>query len=76
MYEVPKQDAPGCRDVWVMSLAVFGVILPILGVIIALLSAVTAAFILFTIQPALALIPIALMAAGIFAFVPRISTKS
>ncbi len=70
MYEVPRQDArPGCRDVWVISLAVFAVILPILGVIITLLSAVTAAFILFTIQPALALIPIAVVTAGIFAFV-------
>ena len=70
MYEVPRQDAqPGCRDVWVITLAVFAVILPILGAIIALLSAVTAAFVLFTIHPALALIPILVVTAGIFAFV-------
>ena len=69
MYEVPKQDArPGCRDVWVLTLAVFAVILPIVGVIIALLGAITATFVLFTIHPALALIPIALTAAAIYAF--------
>lgn len=69
MYEVPRQEAkPGCRDVWVITLAVFAVILPILGAIIALLSAVTAAFVLFTIHPALALIPILVVTAGIFAF--------
>ncbi len=69
MYEVPKQDArPGCRDVWVITLAVFAVILPIVGVIIALLGALIATFVLLTIHPALALIPIALTAAAIFAF--------
>ncbi len=69
MYEVPRQDArPGCRDVWVITLAVFAVILPIVGAIIAILGALTATFVLFTIHPALALIPIALTAAAIFAF--------
>jgi uncharacterized membrane protein len=69
MYEVPQESKPGCRDVWVISLAVFAVILPIVGVMLALLGAITATFVLFTIHPALALIPIGLSAAGIGAFV-------
>ncbi len=70
MYEVPTQESrPGCRDVWVITVAVFSVILPIVLVMIALLAALTAAVVLFTIQPALALIPIALAAGGIYAFV-------
>ena len=69
MFEVPKQDArPGCRDVWVITLAVFAVILPIVGVVIAILGALTATFVLFTVHPALALIPIVVVAAVIFAF--------
>ena len=69
MYEVPQQDQrPGCRDVWVITLAVFAVILPVVGALIAVIGAMTAVFVLFTIHPALALIPIALMIAGIFAF--------
>ena len=70
MYEVPKPEAkPGCRDVWVITLAVFAVILPIVGVMLAFLGALTAAFVLFTIHPALALIPIVLVAVLIYAFV-------
>ena len=69
MYEVPRQDAqPGCRDVWVITLAVFAVILPIVGVVIAILGALTATFVLFTVHPALALIPIVVVAAVIFVF--------
>ena len=69
MYEVPKQEArPGCRDAWVVSLAVFAVIAPIVGVAIALLAALTAAIFLFTVHPVLALVPIALAVAGVYAF--------
>ena len=69
MYEVPKQEErPGCRDVWVITLAVFAVILPVVFAMIALLGGVTLAFVLFTVHPALALIPIAVMVAGMYAF--------
>lgn len=69
MYEVPKQEVkPGCRDVWVISLAVFAVILPVMLALMALLGGVTLAFVLFTVHPALALIPLAVMVLGIYAF--------
>ena len=69
MYEVPQQEQrPGCRDVWVITIAVFAVILPIIGVMIALLGGITLAFVLFTVHPALALVPLAVMAVGIYAF--------
>ncbi len=69
MYEVPRQEVkPGCRDAWVLTLAVFAVILPIVGVIIAILGALTATFVLFTVHPALALLPLAVMVLGIYAF--------
>lgn len=69
MYEVPQQEQrPGCRDVWVLTLAVFAIILPIVGAMIALLGAITLAFVLFTVHPSLALIPLALMGVGIYAF--------
>ena len=69
MYEVPQQEQrPGCRDVWVISIAVFAVILPIVGAMIALLGAITLAFVLFTVYPALALIPLALVGVAIYVF--------
>ncbi len=69
MYEVPQQEQrPGCRDVWVISLAVFAIILPVVGAMIALLGGITLAFVLFTMHPALGLIPLAVMAGGIYVF--------
>jgi len=69
MYEVPQQDQrPGCRDVWVLSLAMFAVILPVMFAILALLGGIVLAFVLFTVHPALALIPLAVMALAIYAF--------
>ena len=69
MYEVSQQEQrPGCRDAWVISMAVFAIILPIVGAMIVLLGAITLAFVLFTVHPSLALIPLALMGAGIYAF--------
>lgn len=69
MYEVPQQEQrPGCRDVWVLTLAVFAVIFPVMLALIALLGGVTLAFVLFTVYPALGLIPIAVMALGVYAF--------
>lgn len=69
MYEVPQQEQrPGCRDAWVITLAVFAVILPVLLAILALLAGVTIAFVLFTVHPALALIPLAVMGLAVYAF--------
>ncbi len=69
MYEVPQQDQrPGCRDAWVITLAVFAVILPIMFVLLALLAGITLAFVLFFVHPALALIPLAAIALAVYAF--------
>lgn len=69
MYEVPQQDQrPGCRDVWVITLSVFAVILPVMLALMALLGGVVLAFVLFTVHPALALIPIAVIVLAVYAF--------
>ncbi len=69
MYEVPRQDQrPGCRDAWVITLAMFAVILPVMLALMALLGGIILAFVLFTVHPALALIPLAVMGVGIYAF--------
>ncbi len=69
MYEVPQQDQrPGCRDAWVITVAVFAVVLPVMFALLALVGALTLAFVLFTVYPALALIPLAAMVIGIYAF--------
>ena len=49
-------------------MAVFGVIIPVMLVLIALLGGVVLAFVLLTVHPALALIPIAVMALAVYAF--------
>ena len=69
MYEVPQQDQrPGCRDVWVITLSVFAVILPVMLALMALLGGVVLAFVLLTVHPALALIPIAVIILAVYAF--------
>ncbi|MCH8162359.1 MAG: hypothetical protein IIB88_10760 [Chloroflexi bacterium] len=69
MYEVPQQDQrPGCRDVWVIALAMFAVILPVMLAMMALLGGVVLAFVLLTVHPALALIPIAVIVLAVYAF--------
>ncbi|MCH8008295.1 MAG: hypothetical protein IIC91_05465 [Chloroflexi bacterium] len=69
MYEVPQQDQrPGCRDVWVITLSVFAVILPVMLAMMALLGGVVLAFVLLTVHPALALIPIAVIVLAVYAF--------
>lgn len=69
MYEVPQQETrPGCRDAWVLTLAVFAVVLPVVAVCIALLAALAAAVFLFAVHPALALVPVAVAAGAVYAF--------
>ena len=51
-----------------ITLAMFAVILPVMLALIALLGGVILAFVLLTVHPALALIPIAVMALGVYAF--------
>ena len=69
MYEPPRQeDAPGCRDTLVLTRAVFAVILlPVLALIV-LLGVLGGALFLFSIHPALALLPVAAIVLAIFLF--------
>ena len=70
MYEPPRheEERPGCRDVWVLSRATFAVILWPLLAMFGVLGAVGLAFALLAVHPALALLPIAALVAGLLLF--------
>ncbi len=69
MYEPPRQEEPaGCRETWVLTRAAFAVLLPLLLAMIGVLSAVVAALALLAVHPALALLPIAALALGVYLF--------
>ena len=68
MYEPPPEERPGCRDTLVLTRAVFAVILPALGAMLFVLGSVTAAIMLLAVHPALALLPIAALVAGVVLF--------
>ena len=58
----------GCLDVLLITRAVLGVLLWPLAVFLLVILDIAAAFYLFTVHPALALIPVALTAVAIYAF--------
>lgn len=68
MYEPPADERPGCRETLVLTRVTFAVLLPVLGAMLLVMSAAVAVIVLFIIQPALALIPLGLLVAAIFAF--------
>lgn len=69
VYEPPPQEEPaGCRETWVLTRATFAVLIPLLLALIAVLATVVAALILFAVHPALALLPIAALAVGVWLF--------
>ena len=69
MYEpAPQEERPGCRDTWLITRAVFSVILPPVAAIIMIVAALGVALILFSVHPALALLPVAGIAVGILLF--------
>jgi len=65
VYEVPGEHRPGCRDVRVLTLAMLAVIAPLIGAVAIIAGGIAASIWLFTIHPALALIPVALIVAAI-----------
>jgi uncharacterized membrane protein len=70
MYQLPSEDdRPGCRDAWVLTRAVFAILLPPLFAIFFVLVMLVAAIVLFAEHPALALIPIAALGLALAAFV-------
>lgn len=68
MYEVPGEHRPGCRDAWVLTLAMLLVVAPVVAAFIAILSAIVAAVYLFTIHPALSLLPFVVVVAGVLLY--------
>jgi hypothetical protein len=70
-YEQPAPDEekpPGCLDALVITRAVFGILVwPVLAIFVVLAD-VAVTFFLFTVHPALALIPIALSVAALWLF--------
>ena len=63
MYELPGDEARGgCRDSWLLTRAVFAVLLPVVLAIIFIVGSVAVVVVLFARQPALALIPVAVLA--------------
>ncbi len=69
MYEPPRQEEPsGCRETWVLTRAVFAVLLPPLLAVAGVLAALVAALVLFALHPALALLPIAALVVVVLLF--------
>ena len=63
-----EEKPPGCLDVLLITRAVFGILLwPIIGMFIVVLD-LGATFYLYATRPVLALIPIVITAAAIWAF--------
>ena len=68
MYEVPSEERPGCRDAAVLTRAVFAILLPPLLAMIAVLGSIAVVIVLFTVHPALALLPVAAVALGVWLY--------
>lgn len=59
MYQMPsEEERPGCRETWVLTRAVFAVILPALLAIFLVLFGVAFTVVLYARHPALALLPV------------------
>jgi hypothetical protein len=58
----------GCLEVWVLTRAAFGVLFWPLLAVIGFVLAVVLVFYLFTVHPALALIPVAAIAVALYLF--------
>jgi uncharacterized membrane protein len=64
----PQQEPHGCLEVWVLTRAAFGVLLWPLLALIGFVLAVVLVLYLFTVHPALALIPVAAIAVALYLF--------
>jgi len=58
----------GCLEVWVLTRAAFGILFWPLAAVIGSVLAVVLVFYLFTVHPALALIPVAAIAIALYLF--------
>ena len=61
----PDGQQPGCREVWLLTRATFGVLMPVFLALIGLLVAIALALVLLSVHPALALLPVAGIVGGL-----------
>jgi FtsH-binding integral membrane protein len=64
----PEEERPGCLDVWLISRAMFGILLWPFAVLMGLIVDLYVIVVLFDIHPALALIPVAITAAAVWLY--------
>ena len=64
----PQREPGGCLEVWVLTRAAFGVLFWPLAALIGFVLAVVLVLFLFTVHPALALIPVAAIAIALYLF--------
>jgi len=62
------EKPPGCLETLVIMRAVFGLLLPVVIAMVVLIADLAAIFVLFSVHPALALIPIVLTVVAIWFF--------
>jgi len=67
MYDSDRQAQGGCREALLLTWIAFGVLAPILLVLVGVLLLAMLVLLLLAKHPALALIPIAIAAAGLYA---------
>jgi hypothetical protein len=60
------EKPPGCLETLVIMRAVFGLLLPVVIAMVVLIADLAAIFVLFSVHPALALIPVALTVGAIW----------
>ncbi len=69
MYEPPRQvELGGCGETWLITRAVFAVLLPLMLALVGMLGALVITVVLFAVHPALALLPVAALGLGAFLF--------
>ena len=64
----PQEEPGGCLEVWVLTRAMFGILFWPLLALVGFVLAVMLVLFLFTVHPALALIPVAAIALGVYFF--------
>jgi hypothetical protein len=64
----PAPGGGGCLEVWVLTRAAFGVLFWPLAALVGFVLAVVLVLFLFTVHPALALIPVAAIALALYLF--------
>ena len=64
----PRQEPGGCLEVWVLTRAMFGILFWPMLALIGVILAVVFIFFLFTVHPALALIPVAAIGVALYLF--------